>query len=67
MSLLLCLAGCATATPTPARSGDAPPPLVVSPTNFTAALLPRAEAERVFRWPASSVPTLIFVYDEGEG
>ncbi|MFN8470626.1 MAG: hypothetical protein U0822_00270 [Anaerolineae bacterium] len=68
LTLLLCLAGCAAASApaSDATQNDAPA-LLVSPTSFATTPLPHADAERVFRWPTSGVPSLIFVYDDGEG
>ena len=68
LSMLLCLAGCAAASlSAPDVTAADPIPLVVSPTGISSAPLPRPDAERVFRWPTSGVPSLIFVYDDGEG
>ncbi|MFN8481595.1 MAG: hypothetical protein U0768_00885 [Anaerolineae bacterium] len=63
--MLLCLAGCAAeAAPAPDSSASGAPALLVSPTGLTLPM-PRADAERVFRWPQSGRPSLIFVYDDG--
>ncbi len=39
--------------------------LVRDPDALSVAPLPLAEAERVFLWPVSGRPSLVFVYDDG--
>ena len=73
-ALLLLLTGCQALTgdrsgslaadpgePTPVFE---PISLIVTPTPWSVAPLPTAEAARVFVWPAPGKPSLIFVYDD---
>lgn len=71
LAWLLVLASCMGATlPAPDAAPTLEPPsfvplsLVVEPTPWSAAPLPMAEAQRVFRWPSDGRPSLVFVFDD---